>query len=254
MRTHGKPWQDKLGGFAMKYLEAHRQTRDILQVPTGSIEELMLWAKDRQQQFSEALDKFPKPPTDGLRTRTIHLTKGFVRLVQRTEFFKGADLRAGSNELPLYQADILDLAQKIAGLLEKPKNRATGYIALSFGYTLFLRPLVEEMRNRQFGPEPLNPQKMATLASMCLDVLSNLLRGRLAVPKGRINQEGIRLIRMIQQHQTEPLTGRDLYCALKYAGLSMPMEERAWTVWLNRARKRSLIPRQTAQEATKKPS
>ncbi len=84
-------------------------------------------------------------------------------------------------------------------------------------------------------------EKKRILAAMCLEFVTGLLRGRVEAPKGRINLELIQYINLLQEHQTEPLTDRDLRDALGHAGFDVPAEAHSWSVFLNRARKRGLV-------------
>jgi hypothetical protein len=76
---------------------------------------------------------------------------------------------------------------------------------------------------------------------MCLEFVAELLRGRVATPKGRINLELIKWINFLRKHQTERLTDRELHAALEYAGFALPIEEHSWAIFMNRARKRGLV-------------
>lgn len=179
----------------------------------------------------------------------MRLDKSFIRLLEREKWFQGLGLKVGKNETEAFMAELLRIAQKLSRFFEKnPESRALVYFSLPLAYML-LRPLVDDLRNRHFGSGPLDERKTRLLAAMCLEMTANLLRGRLIRRKGRSNRELIHILNLVQEHQKEPLTDRDLQDAVSYAGIAVPTEKHSWSVWLGRARKEGFIGK-----AKKKPT
>ena len=173
--------------------------------------------------------------------KTVKLDKDFVKFAKSVKDFEEYHMESGENETDPFFAEILENTQKLFHLFEKKRaNRTLIYFNLALIYAV-VRPLVEDFRNKQFGPEPLDWEKKRILAAMCLEFVTGLLRGRVESPKGRINLELIKYINLLQEHQTEPLTDRDLRDALAHSGFDVPAEEHSWSVFLNRARKRGLV-------------
>lgn len=108
-------------------------------------------------------------------------------------------------------------------------------------YYANLEDLFGTMRRMQFGAEPLDAAKFLTLAGQFFDMLSQACRGRATPNKGRYNVELISLVKMIQDHQTEKMSPREIREALLTAGVRVP-EGETWRLWLWRARKNGLIP------------
>lgn len=224
MRKKRKSWQDKLDGFALAYLEAHRQTRHVFQFPEGGLTEVIRWFQEHQTEIMTAQDKFPRHLSQ-MPLKTMKLDRDFVKFAGTTQAFRGFRLRPGENKTIPFIADMMESAQKLFRMMEKRgSDRALVYFGISLIYT-FLRPLVDDFRKRQFGPEALDWEKKRILAAMCLEFVAGLLRGRVEAPKGRINLELVKFINFVQEHQTEPLTDKELRDALKNAGFPVPAEE-----------------------------
>jgi hypothetical protein len=128
-----------------------------------------------------------------------------------------------------------------------------GYFMLSL-LIVMVKDFLATMRQMQYGAEPLDDAKIASLAAQFFETLAQLCRGRIPQAKGRYNLELVGLVKIIEEHQTEILTADDLHEALKAAGVTVPGGE-TWRIWLWRARKDGLIaPRQTrARSHSKKP-
>ena len=240
MRRNQKPWQDKLDRIALAALNAHKQTRGVLNIPGGDLKDVIRWFQEHRSDIEAAHAKFPRRENNAL-PKTVKLSKDFVKFVESAKLFEGFHLESGENENIPFFAELLGNTQKIFQIFEKKRaDRALIYFNLALIYTV-VRPLVEDFRNKQFGPEPLDWEKKRILAAMCLEFVTGLLRGRVESPKGRINLELIKYINLLQEHQTEPLTDRDLWDALAHAGFDVPAVEHSWSVFLNRARKRGLV-------------
>ncbi len=248
MRRNRKPWQEKLGSYALEYLEAYKQTRSVFDLPIGGLAQVTRFMKEQRGKMSEARKRFPKPPGKS-SIQTVRLDKSFIRLMEREKLFQGLGLKVGENETEAFMAELLRISQKLSRFFEKkPEHRALVYFSLPLAY-MILRPLVDDLRNRHFGSGPLDERKTRLLAAMCLEMTANLLRGRLIRRKGRINRELIHILNLVQEHQEEPLTDRDLQEAVSYAGIDVPTEQHSWSVWLGRARKEGFIGK-----AKKKPT
>ena len=240
MRRNQKPWQKKLDRFALAALDAHKQTRGVLNIPGGDLEDVIRWLQEHRSDIEAAQARFPRRETKA-PPKKVKLDKDFVKFAKSVKVFEGVHLESGENETIPFYGEILENTQKLFHIFEKKRaDRALIYFNLALIYAI-ARPLVEDFRNKQFGPEPLDWDKKRILAAMCLEFITGLLRGRVESPKGRINLELINYINLLQEHQTEPLTDRDLGDALAHAGFEVPAEEHSWSVFLNRARKRGLV-------------
>ena len=240
MRRKQKRWQEKLDRIALATLDAHKQTRGVLNIPGGDLKDVIRWVQEHRSDIEAASAKFPREQKNGL-PKTVKLDKDFLKFFESVKLFEGFHLESGENETIPFFAELLGNTQKLFQIFEKKRaDRALIYVSVALIYTL-VRPLVEDFRNKQFGPEPLDWEKKRILAAMCLEFVTGLLRGRVEAPTGRIKLELIKYINFLQKHQTEPLTDRDLRDALAHAGFDVPAEEHSWSVFLNRARKRGLV-------------
>jgi len=208
MRRNRKPWQEKLDSYALQYLEAYKQTRGVFDLPIGGLAQVTRFMKEQRGKMSEARKRFPSPPGKS-STQTVRLDKSFIRLLEREKWFQGLGLKVGKNETEAFMAELLRIAQKLSRFFEKnPESRALVYFSLPLAYML-LRPLVDDLRIRHFGSGPLDERKIRLLAAMCLEMIANLLRGRMIRRKGRFNRELIHILNLVQEHQKEPLTDRE---------------------------------------------
>ena len=240
MRRKVKPWQEKLDPFALAAIDAHRQTKDAFRIPQGDLKNAFQWLQENQQAIAVAFEKYPRSE-NSVKLRTVKLDKGFVKFMQRANMLIGFQLQPGENQTIPFTAEHWASMQKLYMMFEKKReSRALIYFSLAFIYTL-VQPMVQDFRKKQFGPEPLDWEKKRALAAMCLEFVAGLLRGRVKAPKGRINLELIKFINLLQEHQTEPLTDRDLWYALADAGFYVPPQQHSWSIFLNRARKKELI-------------
>lgn len=240
MRRNQKPWQEKLDLIALAALDAHKQTRGVLNIPEGDLKDVIRWLQEHRSDIEAAYAKFPRRQNNAL-PKTVKLDKAFVKFAKSVKHFEEFHLESGENETIQFYGEILENTQKLFHIFEKKRaDRALIYFNLALIYAV-ARPLVEDFRNKQFGPEPLDWEKKRILAAMCLEFVTALLRGRVESPKGRINLELIKYINLLQEHQTEPLTDRDLRDALAHAGFDVPAVEHSWSVFLNRARKKGLV-------------
>ena len=240
MRRNRKSWQDKLDRIALAALDAHKQTRGVLNIPGGDLKDVIRWFQEHQSDIVAAHAKFPRRENNA-PPKTVKLNKDFLKFAKSMKLFEEYLLESGEKETDPFFAEILENTQKLFHLFEKKlADRALIYFNLALIYTV-VRPLIEDFRNKQFGPEPLDWENKRKLAAMCLEFVTGLLRGRVESPKGRTNLELVKYINFLQKHQTEPLTDRDLRDALAHAGFDVPAVEHSWSVFLNRARKRGLV-------------
>ena len=92
-------------------------------------------------------------------TKTVRLDKDFVKFAQSVKHFEGFHLEAGEKKTDPFFAELLGNTQKLFQIFEKKRaDRALIYFNVALIYTL-VRPLVEDFRNKQFGPEPLDWEK-----------------------------------------------------------------------------------------------
>src|SRR5579862_2589134 len=82
------------------------------------------------------------------------------------------------------------------------------------GKTAWRRTSGAPWRRMQYGAEALDDAKIAALAAQFFETLAQLCRGRVPHAKERHNLELVGLVKMIEEHQTEPLSAEDLRRAL----------------------------------------
>jgi hypothetical protein len=146
----------------------------------------------------------------------------------------------GELECPAGWAEILETTEKLALFLDLPPDlKIGGYFWLAI-YYVALKDIFGTLRRRQYGAEPLDRTKVLTLAGQVFEMLAQVCRGRPTQSKGRYNAELIRLVKMIQEHQTEKMSPGEIREALAAAGVSVP-EGDTWRIWLWRAGKAGLI-------------
>ncbi len=185
--------------------------------------------------------------------KTITLVPEFVQMIEGIPWLKEL-AQAGEREYPARMADILNMMQTLALFPSlAPDTKMNGYFMLSL-LIVMVKDFLGTMRHMQYGAEPLDDAKIATLAAQFFEMLAQLCRGRIPQAKGRYNLELVGLVKMIEEHQNEKLSPDDLREALKAAGVNVPGGE-TWRIWLWRAGKDGLIaPRPTrARGHSKKP-
>ena len=157
--------------------------------------------------------------------KTITLAPEFVHMVEGVPWLKEL-ARAGEHKYPARMADILDMMQTLTLFSSlAPEVKLNGYFALSL-LIVVVKDFLGTMRRMQYGAEPLDDAKIATLAAQFFETLAQLCRARVPQAKGRYNLELVGLVKMIEEHQTEQLSAEDLRGALTAAGPSTwPFEE-----------------------------
>lgn len=239
MKRKTKPWNEKVDKFCRKYLEVHREARRLMsQVKTP--DDLFSYARS-PNPAGEVFEQHPE-----LREmKTITLVPEFVQTVEGVPWLKGL-AQAGEHQYPVRMADILDTMQTLTIFSSlAPEAKVNGYFALSL-LIVMVKDFWGTMRRMQYGAEPLDDAKIATLAAQFFETLAQFCRGQLPQAKGRHNLELVGLVKMIEEHQTEPLSAEDLRGALTAAGVTVPAGE-TWRVWLWRAGKDGLIARRPAR-------
>jgi hypothetical protein len=247
MKRKTKPWQEKVDEFCRKYLDVHREAR-----------RLMSQVKTPDDLFSYVHSPNPagevfEQHSELREMKTITLVPEFVQMVEGVPWLREL-AQAGEHEYPARMADILDMMQTLA-LFQSlaPEVKLNAYFMLAL-LIVMVKDFLGTMRHMQYGTEPLDDAKIATLAAQFFEMLAQLCRGRIPQAKGRYNLELVGLVKMIEEHQNEKLSSDDLREALKAAGVTVPRGE-TWRIWLWRARKDGLIaPRPTrARGHSKKP-
>ena len=247
MKRRRKPWNGKLDDQCLRFLEVYSQARPTFLAEDSFIGPF-LQAMVRGDLDLRALKEFTarRPVNPGAehpellkQGKPIEIRPELIRVVEATPF--GGWLEPGTHTLTPRFADILKLAQGLTLHFEEDKEmRIFSYLAIST-VIVVLRELFEDLYKREFGNEPLEIKKGFAVAAMFLDSCAHFCRGRLDVPKGRINTELVALIKFIREHEKEPLTPSEIREAVLRAGVSVP-EDEAFRVWLHRAVKKKLIP------------
>lgn len=139
-------------------------------------------------------------------------------------------------------ADILEMTQDLAlmSLQLSPEMKVGLYFWLGLWIVVF-KDFLANLREMEYGREPLDGKKIANLAAQFFEILAQLCRGRVAFPKGKVNTELVHLVKFIREHQTGPLSHEQLREALATAGISVP-EGDGWRKWLWWAKRARLIP------------
>ena len=141
--------------------------------------------------------------------KTITLVPEFVQMVEGVPWLREL-AQVGKHEYPARMADILDMMQTLALFPSlAPDTKMNGYFMLSL-LIVMVKDFLGTMRHMQYGAEPLDDAKIATLAAQFFEMLAQLCRGRIPQAKGRYNLELVGLVKMIEEHQTEKLSADDL--------------------------------------------
>jgi hypothetical protein len=234
MKRTRKPWQEKVDGFCLKYLEVCREARGLMSQVAApqSLSEFV----GSPNLAAEVFEKHPE-----LRgTKAICLTPEFVQMLEAVPNLKAMAV-AGEHVYPTRIANTLEMMQTLALFPSLPPEvRMNAYFMLALWIAIG-KDFWGNMRRMQYGAAPLDEAKVATLAAQCFEMLARFCRGRIPQTKGRYNLELIELVKIILQHQTEEMSPHDLREALAAAGMAVP-EGETWRVWLWRARRDGLIP------------
>jgi hypothetical protein len=239
MKRKSKPWQEKVDEFCRKYLEVHREARRLMsQVKTP--DDLFSYAHS-PNPAGEIFQQHPE-----LREmKTITLAPEFVQMVEVVPWLKEL-AQAGEHEYPARMANILDMMQTLVLFPSlAPEVKLNGYFMRSL-LIVMVKDFLGSMRRMQYGAEPLDDAKIATLAAQFFETLAQFCRGRIPQAKGRYNLELVGLVKMIEEHQTEKLSAEDLRQTVMAAGVTVP-EGETWRIWLWRAGKDGLIARRPAR-------
>jgi hypothetical protein len=238
MKRKTKPWQEKVDPYCLKYLEVYGEARRLMaKLPEPSdLRSLAKWPKPVREIF----ERHPELS----KTKRICLKPEFVQMLESVPSFRGM-VMVGEHVYPAQMADILEMMQDIVLFPSfTPEVKMGGYFWLALGIVT-LKDILGQMWRQQYGAEPLDETKIATLAAQFFEMLAQLCRGRIPQTKGRHNLELVGLVKMIQEHQKEVMTPHDLREALTAGGVAVP-EGETFRIWLWRARKDGLIPRSPA--------
>jgi hypothetical protein len=196
------------------------------------------------QAFRERLPKskpsaFAKIP--GLeKTRTTEIAPEFAKLSGGT--LLGEALTPGPLPTGRRLADVLALVQFFTVTLEPDKNvRMAIYFFLSL-WIANQRELFTHFYKQQFGNDPVEIKKACAVVALLLDSVASAFRGRSTTPKGRVNTELVDLVKLIREHEKEPLSPAEMREALLSAGVTVP-EGDTFRLWLWRTEKKKLIPK-----------
>lgn len=235
MKRTGKPWQGKVDDFCLKYLEVYREARRAMS-QAAEPQNLGSYA----QAANPAEDIFQKHP-ELRETKTIRLNPEFVQMLEAVPNLRTM-VQEGEHVYPGRIADTLEMMQMLLSFPSLPPEiKLNGCFMLSL-WIVIGKDLWASMRRTQYGAEPLDETKVATLAAQFFELLAQLCRGRVPQTKGRHNVELVELVKMILEHQTEEMSPGDLAQALEAAGVSVPRGE-TWRIWLWRARRDGLVPK-----------
>lgn len=227
--------------YCRSYLKVYPEICQLLaQLPESIDLPSLVQSIGSMEEVSKQLKELYRQHPELRKTKSIHLKPEFVRMMEEVPGFKGI-FAVGEQEYPARLARILGTVQQLALFPSlTPAMKMAGYFFLA-SYYANLEDLFGTMRRMQFGAEPLDAAKVLTLAGQFFDMLSQACRGRATPNKGRYNLELISLVKMIQDHQTEKMSPREIRETLLTAGVRVP-EGETWRIWLWRARKSELLP------------
>ena len=97
MRRNKKPWQKKLDRIALAALNAHKQTRNVLNIPGGDLKDVIRWLQEHRSDIQAAHAKFPRRQNNAL-PKTVKLDKDFVKFAKSVKHFEEFHLEPGENE------------------------------------------------------------------------------------------------------------------------------------------------------------
>jgi hypothetical protein len=253
MKRPARPWQVKVDEYCRSYLEVYPEICRLLAQLPESIDLSSIQSMRSTKEVFKQLREFSEQHPELRKTKSIHLKPEFVQMMEEVPALKGM-VAVGEQEYPPEFAKILGPMQQLAlfpGLT--PEMKMAAYFLLACFYSA-TKDLFSALRRMQYGAEPLDRTKVFTLAGQFFEMLGQACRGRPTRNKGRYDLELIRLVKMIQEHQTEKLSPGEIREALAAAGVSVP-EGEAWRIRLWRARKARLIASGSAAptDRSKKP-
>jgi hypothetical protein len=239
MKRPATPWQEKVDQYCRSYIEVYPEICRLLAQLPESIDLSSIQSLRSTKEVYKQLREFSEHHPELSKTKSIRLKPEFVQMMEEVPAFKGM-VAVGEQEYPAEFAKILGPMQELALFPGLPHELKMGGYYLLASYYAALKDLFGKMRRMQYGAEPLDRTKVLTLAGQVFEMFGQACRGRPTQSKGRYNAELIRLVKMIQEHQTEKMSSEEIREALAAAGVSVP-EGDTWRIWLWRAGKAGLI-------------
>ncbi len=158
MKREAKPWQEKVDEFCLKFLEIYREGRRLMSQAAGS-QDLASFVR----MPDPAEDVFKQHP-DLWERKTICLKPEFVQMLEPVPALKAVAV-VGEHAYPARMADILEMMQNLALFPSfPPEVKLGGYFGLAL-VIVVLKDFLGTMRRMQYGAEPLDQAKIATLAA-----------------------------------------------------------------------------------------
>jgi hypothetical protein len=250
--TH--PWKEKLEAKGLKVVELSAQLRRVRPLASTDFGEVGRWLKDQKAVLSAYPETHVK--------RKAELSPEFIRLYLRIH----PEIELNEQEMQFLfereefdvpRAEELEMTQRIALALEDdPIKRMEGYEAVASLIVLLRRLFSGGLRKQLGTKKKLRRFELLWAIAQNMEWVTNMLRGNVKEPPGRVNVELANLTDAILEHQKEPLTQVELYEALKAAGAKVPENPEAFRTWLHRARKAGLVKnfRSTDAKSTEEPT
>lgn len=234
IRRDRKRWQEMVDPHCQRFLQVYGEARRLMPSSMETDFSSYVSAKNPAEEI------FKQHP-ELAETREVVFQPEFIQMVKDIPGLNqmvGEGKRVGNKRT----ADILEMTQDLAllSLQLSPEMKVGLYFWLGLWIVVF-KDFLANLREMEYGREPLDGRKIANLAAQFLEILAQLCRGRVAFPKGRVNTELVHLVKLIREHQTGPLSLEQLREALAAAGISVP-EGDAWRKWLWWAKRARLIP------------
>ena len=202
-----RSWQEKLEPEGLKLIQSYRELNQLYQ-----LEEFRKW-EYRGDWESQELTGRPVPSKIEL---TIHLL----------------DLAA---QMPPRWRD----RRRYHKLERLPKSGTIRPIVVS--KPLFY--IAQLLKRMQFGSRLLSRAQKRALAAQCFELCAQICRGKLELPKGRVNLERAELVNFILQFEKDRLTWEELRDAIRHAGGNAPEDPEALRLWVWRGQRERLVVR-----------
>ncbi len=200
-----RPWQEKIGTEGVRLLESYRELNKLYK-----LDDFRKWESRGDWEATELIGQ--SVPTK------VELTIHLLDLAgQMPPQLRRSDLKLGHLPKPATICPIVE-------------STPLHYVA----------QLLKRMR---FGSRsrPLSRAEEMSLAAQCFELCAQLCRGKLELPKGKVNLERGELVSLIFQYEKQRLSDEDLRDAIWYAGGNAPEDPQALRLWVWRNQRGGLV-------------
>ena len=200
-----RSWQEKLEPEGLKLLHSYRELNELYQV-----EEFRKWENRGDWEATELHCKLVPSKVE----LTIHL------------------LDLADEMPPQWRRERFNLEH-----LPEPGTIRPIVVSTPLYY------LAQVLKRMQFGSRPLGRTGERALAAQCFDLCAQVCRGKMELPKGKVNLERAELANLILQFEKDRLSWEELRDAIRYAGGNAPEDPEALRLWVWRSQRQRLIRR-----------